>query len=151
MTDHRGQSLFALEAEIGSLLQSTRKVIHRRATMVHPDLTGRGYVIMSLLMSGGPLRASAIAAELQVDRGAISRQVQQLLDLGLVAKTTDPADGRASLLEITALVRERMGEVSRIRSAVLSDELGDWADEDVVEFVAMLRRYNQVLARAAVR
>lgn len=151
MTDERGRTLFALEAEVGALIQSTRKVIHRRATMVHPELTGRGYVIVSRLLSGGPARASAVAAELHVDRGAISRQVQQLIGLGLVTKTTDPDDGRASLLEITDSGRERMAEVSRIRSAVLQDEIGDWADAEVAEFVALLRRYNQVLARAAVR
>ena len=44
------------------------------------------------------MRASAIAEAFGIDKGAISRQVQHLVDLGLVDRTPDPADGRADLL-----------------------------------------------------
>ena len=47
------------------------------------------------------MRASAIAEQFDIDKGAISRQVQHLVDLGLVDRVTDPDDGRAMLVSVS--------------------------------------------------
>ena len=66
--------------------------------MVHPDLQPASYLLLSHLAHEGPMRSSAIAESFGIDKGAISRQVQHLVDLGLVERMPDPADGRATLL-----------------------------------------------------
>ena len=42
-----------------------------------------------------------------MDKGAVSRQVQHLTELGLIERTPDPADGRAALLAVTDDARRR--------------------------------------------
>src|SRR3954468_10046897 len=58
--------------------------------------------ILALQGEGGGGRLSDVAAGLKVAVPTGSRQVRQLEDLGLVARTADPVDGRAVLLEVTA-------------------------------------------------
>ena len=92
------ESLRLLESEVGVLIRRIKRVLGERARAVHPDLQPASYLMLAYLADDGPLRASAIAETFDIDKGAISRQVQHLVDLGLVDRTPDPADGRASLL-----------------------------------------------------
>ena len=47
------------------------------------------------------MRASTVADLFSIDKGAISRQVTHLIELGLIEKSRDPEDGRAWLLTAT--------------------------------------------------
>ena len=114
MTD-RAQSLRQIEHELGVLIRRVRRVIGDRARAVHPDLQPATYLLLTHLDESGPLRASALVDATGVDKGAISRQVQQLVDLGLLTRTQDPDDGRATLLEVTADAHTRLGQVQRDR------------------------------------
>ena len=80
-----------------------------------------------------------------MDKGAVSRQVQHLTELGLIERTPDPADGRAALLAVTDDARRRMADVHRHRRKYLDERLADWSDEDLRAFVDMLGRYNASL------
>jgi DNA-binding MarR family transcriptional regulator len=80
-----------------------------------------------------------------IDKGAISRQVQHLLDLGLVDRTPDPDDGRATLVSASAEAAARIDQVNEDRRRWLDDRLVDWPDSDLSEFVRMLSSYNAAL------
>jgi DNA-binding MarR family transcriptional regulator len=80
-----------------------------------------------------------------MDKGSVSRQVQHLLDLGLVDRAPDPDDGRATLLSISEEGRRRTSDVSEHRRKLLAERLGDWSADDLQTFVAMLHRYNTAL------
>jgi DNA-binding MarR family transcriptional regulator len=147
VTAARGGSLRELEHEFGVVLRRVKRVIGVRARAVHPELQPGSYLLLSHLADSGTCRSSVIADELDMDKGAISRQVQHLTELGLVRRTPDPADGRAALLAITDDARRRMADVQRHRRKWLDERLGDWSDEDLRAFVDMLGRYNSSLER----
>lgn len=141
----RPESLRLLEHEIGVLIRRIRRVIGVRARAVHADLQPASYLMLAHLAENGPLRSSAIAETFDVDKGAVSRQVQHLVDLGLVARTPDPEDGRASLVSATDDAVRRMADVAAQRREWLDERLGGWSDDELTSFVAGLGRYNSAL------
>jgi DNA-binding MarR family transcriptional regulator len=112
---------------------------------VHPELQSSSYLMLSWLQQHGPQRSSAMAEAFGVDKGAISRQVQHLVDLGLVDRTPDPADGRATLVSASAEAVDRMAVISDERRRWLDERLGDWTEDDLETFVGLLARYNAAL------
>lgn len=143
----RAAGLAALEREVGVLVRRVRRVIHERARLVHPSLQPAAYLMLAHLADGGPQRSSAMADAFGIDKGAISRQVQQLEELGLVERSPDPDDGRATLVAATADAVRRLAEVSQERRRWLDAQLAGWADEDLEHFAAELARYNRALNR----
>jgi DNA-binding MarR family transcriptional regulator len=141
----RADLLGGLEEEVGVMIRRIRRVIGERARAVHPDLQSSSYLMLAWLAQHGPQRSSAMAESFGIDKGAISRQVQHLVDLGLVDRTPDTADGRAMLVSASVDAAARLAEVKDDRRRWLDDRLGDWPDADLSEFVRLLGRYNAAL------
>ncbi|WP_435747459.1 MarR family winged helix-turn-helix transcriptional regulator [Nocardioides sp. SYSU DS0663] len=143
----RAESLRLIEQEVGVLIRRVRRVIAERARAVHPELQSASYLMLGHLAGQGPMRASALADTFGVDKGAISRQVQHLIDLGLCDRSPDPDDGRATLLSASADAVRRLREVAEDRSRLLDQRLSDWSSEELTELASMLGRYNATLGR----
>lgn len=141
----RAETVRLLENEVGVLIRRVRRVIHERARSVHPDLMPASYLMLAHLAEAGSVRSSAIVESFGIDKGAISRQVQNLVDLDLIDRSPDPADGRATLLSVTDDARARLGEVTRHRRKHLDERLGDWSEKDLNDLVSSLARYNAAL------
>lgn len=142
----RTETLRHLEQEVGVLVRRVRRIIGVRAAAVHPDLQGVSYLMLGYLAQHSPLRASELCAVFDMDKGAVSRQVQHLLDLGLVDRTPDPADGRATLISVSEDGTRRLGDVAEHRRKLLAERLGDWSADDLDQLAALLSRYNAALA-----
>lgn len=145
MTESRDEQLRRLEGEVGVLIRRIRKVIHERARAVHADMQPTSYLLLAWLIDEGPVRASAIADSFAIDKGAISRQIQHLGELGLVTREPDPADGRASLIAASDDAVRRMEDVADHRRKWLDERLGDWSAAELDDFVESLGRYNRAL------
>jgi DNA-binding MarR family transcriptional regulator len=141
----RTDLLGGLEREVGVMIRRIRRVIGERARAVHPDLQSSSYLMLSWLIEHGPQRASAMSEAFGIDKGAISRQVQHLVDLGLVDRSPDPQDGRATLVSASAAATGRLSAVIAERRRWIDERLGDWSDDDLEAYVALLRRYNTAL------
>lgn len=141
----RAEELGHLEAEVAVMIRRVRRVIWDRARSVHEDLQPASYLMLSHLASAGPQRSSALSDHFGVDKGAISRQVQHLSDLGLVDRARDPVDGRATLVSASADAVRRMEAILSERRRWLDERLSEWSEDDLREFVAGLARYNTAL------
>ena len=93
--------------------------------------------------------ASALAETLCIDKGSVSRQVQHLVDLGLVDRAPDPADGRATLVSASAEAVRRIDAVTEDRRQWLDERLGSWGDAELASFASELGRYNAALDERA--
>ena len=138
----RPESLRQLEHEVGVMIRRIKRVIGERARDVHPDLQPSSYLMLAYLAETGPMRSSVIAERFDIDKGAVSRQVQHLVDLGLVDREPDPGDRRASLVSASDDAVRRIADVAAHRRKWLDERLGDWSDEDLTDFVRVLGRYN---------
>jgi hypothetical protein len=126
----RTEALRQIEHEVGVLIRRVRRVIGDRARAVHPELQPATYLLLTHLDESGPLRASALVESTGVDKAAISRQVQHLVDLGL---------------EVTGDARASLRQVQRDRRRRFDHRLGDWSDADLADFANRLREYNAAL------
>jgi len=138
----RAESLRLLEHEVSVMIRRIRRVLAERARAVHPELQSGSYLMLAYLADRGALRASAIAEGLCLDKGAVSRQLQHLEEIGLVDRVPDPEDRRASLVSASAEAVRRIGEVADERRQWLDQRLEDWSDEDLASFAGQLGRYN---------
>jgi DNA-binding MarR family transcriptional regulator len=142
----RADSLRHLEREVGMLIRRIRRVIGERARAVHEELQPASYLMLSWLADEGPMRASSMVDHFNIDKGAVSRQLQHLVELGLVERTPDPADGRATLVAASDDALRRLADVSAHRRKWLDEQLGDWTAEELETFAATLERYNRALS-----
>lgn len=143
----RVDSLIRLEAELGVFLRRGKRAMSARGRMLHPDLPPGGYLLLTWLAEHGPVRASALVDGLGFDKGAVSRMVQTVIDLGLLERHPDPADGRASLVSVTEKARDGLDRVARERRVRFNDRLAGWTPGEIDQLSAMLARYNEALER----
>lgn len=142
---NRERTILDLELELSVLVRRLKRVIGERARIIHPDLTPAGYLMLAYMAERGPVRASAVVEAFNLDKGAVSRHVHALVELGLAAKERDPEDGRAWVVSLTDEGLRRMAELATERRERLGRLLGDWSDEELASFVATLGRYNASL------
>ena len=134
-----------LEHEMGVLVRRIRRLIAERARMVHPDLSPVAYSMLLALNDSGPRRASDLVDLFSIDKGAVSRQVGSLLELGLIERSPDPEDRRAAILAITLEGSRRLATVAALRRREVSERLAGWSEDDLRGFVSLLGRYNIAL------
>lgn len=144
----RTEATRTLERELSTLIRRLKRVVAERATEVHPDLQPAAYWILTHLEHHGSQRAASVADQLELDKGAVSRHVQHLLDLDLLDRTPDPEDGRATLLSLSAVAAQRLAAVDEHRRQWFDEALGSWDDDELVGFAKSLGRYNRTLERA---
>ena len=92
-----------------------------------------------LALRGG--RLSDIAAGLKVAVPTVSRQVRQLEELGLVARTQDPIDGRAIILEVTAAGLEALQRMREEWRRTVAEILEPWPEKDGAILGELLERF----------
>ena len=89
-----------------------------------------------------------LAARCALDPSTISRAVAALVRTGLVGRTADPADGRASMLTITPHGRAVVDETFSWYDDLLADALRDWSVRDLTRLATLLQRFtDDMLAR----
>ena len=93
-------------------------------------VTRTGYWVLVRVAEVGPARLSDIATTVELDVSTISRQIRDLVAAGLIARTPDPADGRAALLRLTERGTSVLEAVSESRRRVLARAIADWTDEE---------------------
>lgn len=88
-----------------------------------PDLSARQVTILiSVYLEPQPHTVRALAAKLGVTKPVVSRALDTMSRLGLVARKRDPTDGRNVLVQRTvtgALFLERLGDLIVTRAEAL--------------------------------
>ncbi|GAB4009775.1 MarR family winged helix-turn-helix transcriptional regulator [Nocardioides ultimimeridianus] len=144
----REVALDRVQQELRAVLQRAKRSVGDRAHAVDPGLQGASYLLLEWLAGRAPLRASGIVEALGCDKGALSRQLQHLEDLGLVERTPDPCDRRATLVSVTAGARVRLADVDTSATRELGTRLAGWTADDLDDLATRLAGYNRALADA---
>lgn len=131
-----------VEHEVAVLLRRARRAVAERARRVHPDLQPVGYLVLTQVEADGPVRGSEIGESLMIDKGAVSRSLQHLIELGLLEREPDPDDGRAVLFSVSAEGRRIVRAVDDERRAMLGERFAGWCEQDLVDVATALHRYN---------
>ena len=98
------------------------------------------FPILKLLSHQGPMRLSALAAVLGLDASTVSRHARQLEDRGLLERTGDPDDGRASRVAVSTQGAACLAQGFETRRRLLTHALDDWTDEERETLRTLLHR-----------
>jgi DNA-binding MarR family transcriptional regulator len=105
---------------------------------------------LALIERQGPARVSDLADVARVDASVVSRIAKTLEQSGLVDRHSDPADGRAHRLEISATGRSVLEAGRREMAGRLAARLDGWTDDELAQLNAALLRLLRDLGRAPV-
>jgi DNA-binding MarR family transcriptional regulator len=97
-------------------------------------------VLFKLVSEGGDVRVTELAERLGIDAPAVTRKVQQLERVGLVSRHSDPADARASRLDVTAAGRRTIERLQRAQAEWMGELLADWSGADRAELARLLQQ-----------
>lgn len=113
------------------------------------DLERAAYVLLGRIVTDGPARLSVLADDVCLDLSTISRQVAALEAAGLVTRTTDSSDRRASVITATEAGYQVFSRNRKIWLAALADLLDGWSTAERTEFARLLTRLNENASRLA--
>lgn len=132
-----------VERQFATLMSGARRRMRDYAALVHPDLTPLGFTILVLLRQCPPLPQSELAQQLHADKGAVSRSVTQLEDLGLVTRTPAPDDRRVALVALTEAARQSLVGITERQRGLLHDRVSAWRVAEVRQLGDLLARLNE--------
>src|SRR3954447_8946916 len=103
------------------------------------------FPMLKLLSHQGPMRLSALAAVIGLDASTVSRHARQLEDRGLLERTGDPDDRRASRIAVSAQGNDCLAKGFETRRQLLAHALDGWTDEERETLRDLLHRLVQSL------
>ncbi len=98
--------------------------------------------LLKTLHHYGPMRLSALAGALDLDASTVSRHVRGLEERGLLERTDDPDDGRASRVAVSAHGGECLERGAERRRALIAEAMADWSEEDRETLRVLLHRLS---------
>jgi DNA-binding MarR family transcriptional regulator len=103
---------------------------------------------LSVLVFGGPMSLGRLAAVEQVRPPTMSRIVAGLEAGGLVARDTDPQDGRQVILHATGAGRRVLQQGRRRRIAALAERLRPLAPDDLATLASAAALIDRAVRRS---
>ncbi len=92
-----------------------------------------------------PRRIGALAEAESLAQPTVTLAVQRLEQLALVARRSDPADGRATLISLTPAGHAKLGEVRAAYRAFLRERLARLPDPDLAALARSLTAMGDLL------
>lgn len=140
--DEQSAAIAEVEEQMTVLATNIRSSMRDAAAGVHPALQPFGLKLLRLLARCGPTHASVVADALFVDRSAVSRQVRQLEELGLLELQVDPEDGRARFLTLSELATRKLAKMQHGDEVLIRKRLRTWSPADLHTFAQLIARLN---------
>ena len=93
------------------------------------------------LAAWGPMRPTAMSEVLGTGASHVSKIVGRLEDADLVVRSTDPADGRATLISLTEAGEKAASGVYELGDRMINEVLEGWSADDVTLYTELTKRF----------
>lgn len=93
------------------------------------------------LLAWGPMRPTAMSEVLGTGASHVSKIVGRLEEAGLVVRSTDPTDRRATLIALTEEGETAARGVYELGDRMITEVLEQWSREDVELYTSLTRRF----------
>jgi DNA-binding MarR family transcriptional regulator len=133
-----------IEQQFTLLFSRVRSDMRENAARFHPEIGILGYSILAVLSHAESMRPGEIARELNLDKGAMSRQATELERLGLLEREADPADHRSVRLRLSPGAAARMLEERSRRRSATSEQFRRWEVADLHRLAELIGRVNEM-------
>lgn len=104
--------------------------------------------VLFALKRSGPIRASDLASQLCVGNSAMSRQLAELENSGLITREQDSADGRAALVHLSPEGETYLTALQRRRTERMKATLQQFSADELHAFNASLSTLNEHFSAA---
>jgi DNA-binding MarR family transcriptional regulator len=131
----------SIEQSLAQLFVGVKGALRDAASALGPDVQPAAWTVLRFAMRHQPTQAGAIAAATGMDKSAVSRQLKELRERGLVSIQPDPSDARAVLVTPTEESLRRMAVVTDGWSRRFREVLGEWTEEERRTFAELLERF----------
>lgn len=98
------------------------------------------YSLLAALDEVGPTSQAHLSRRTTIDRSDMVATVNELAELGLVERTTDPTDRRRNLVTITPAGRRQLRKLDRLVARAQEQLLAPLSADERTELVALLTR-----------
>ena len=134
---HERSVIEDLYLQLNAMIRRSREL----GNDLHPGLSLVGYTFSSMVDTSPALRASDLAERLGLDKSTVSRQLNQLLEAGLMDRVGGRPGRRGPPLGDS---RRPVRPGGRRRSGARPPDrlVGDWDEEDIAAFGALMARFN---------
>lgn len=102
-------------------------------------------ILLSRLQAQGPMTVAELAEAFDVDVSTIHRQTTAAMKAELLERIPDPDGGVARKLRPTDEGDRRLSAELEARRKGFARTLSDWTPDEIAEFVASMRRYNEAV------
>jgi DNA-binding MarR family transcriptional regulator len=143
MTKQADIPLSERAAHLRTAIVRTARRLRQEAAAETSGLTPTSVAALATIERHGPITPSEIAEIERVKRPTITRTLGCLEREGLIDRTTDPADGRSSLVSVNGTGRERLRRLRGRKNAYLARRMRDLSPEEV----ETLERAAEILER----
>lgn len=121
-------------------IASGRVAARTRAERSGVMLSGPAISILGALQSSGPVRLSSLARLTGLEAPLISREIRELCGAGYVVRSSDPTDGRAGIVELSAKGIDAWKRYRAAADAISAEAFAEWSTEDLHELRTLLER-----------
>ena len=131
----------SIEQSFSQLFGLVKAAMREAAATLGPDVQPAAWVVLRWVLRNAPTQAAAIAAATGMDKSAVSRQLKDLRERGLVNAEQSATDARAMLISPTPEALRRVGLVRDEWSRRFRDILGTWSEDELSTFAVLLERF----------
>jgi DNA-binding MarR family transcriptional regulator len=140
----RRQALTGIEEAFAAFVPAVPARL-RRSVAAHGGIDPSDFPVLRWIEAWGPLRLTDLAERIDLDASTVSRRVRDLEGKGLVNRTADADDQRASLIELAPEGRRLLARAREVHRRVLEAALAEWPTTDVQAFGDLLQRFTTAL------
>jgi DNA-binding MarR family transcriptional regulator len=138
------QVIGEIESALHSLARSLRqgRLHDFLLAEAHIDVDQAGLAVLYVLyMAQASLRLTDVSDRLHIDAPAVTRKAQQLERSGLVSRSRDGADARATRVQLTAQGRRTISRFMAARKTWLSQLLDGWPAGQQADLARLLCQF----------
>lgn len=107
-----------------------------RESSIWDDLLENEYnVLHTLSRSPEGMRMIDLTADVLITKAGLSRLITRMEERGLIQRTTDPHDGRAQRLQLTADGAAKQRRIGRAHARQIADEIGRRLDSEQLTLI----------------
>ncbi|MGO2658274.1 MarR family winged helix-turn-helix transcriptional regulator [Mycetocola reblochoni] len=135
-----------------ALITASARFARQATRIAEPQRSVIAWRVLATLHRDGPQRVGDLAVRERISQPTMTGVVKRLTDDGLLARSADPDDGRASLVDVTAHGAAELGLFRRRSAGRLLPALGrlDAAERDtLLAATALLDRLADALGEPA--
>jgi DNA-binding MarR family transcriptional regulator len=130
-----------------SRLATSDAVRRRVAGAAERLVTPAESAALRAVADAGPVTFKGLAEHLELDQTTISRTANRLLEVGLVARETDPDDRRKAWLTVTPDGEEMLHRLQHVATQWYGVAISEWTPEEQRALGDVLARFRRDLQR----